>query len=224
MQNLTSLIASLWEEEGTPWSGIGSRECQTTENEEWMGNFARLASHAKWKMRSGGASGPDTYFENGTPNECKEIYLPNEKFGKRDLTHSIVPKNDLMLWLKAGLIAEKHHPAGKNMPQNVREMMTRNVFQVLGPKLRTPSKIVICDAPRWTFDDEGVLCSVSGGTGQAVRMAYEQKIPTYVWSIPEHKEQIKEAIAWMQEKCYPTVKKEIEPSNPQPYQIKLPFR
>lgn len=223
MKTLIEILSEHWESsEEWAWTGIGSRECQTKENEAWMAKFATLMSQKHCKMRSGGAPGPDTYFENGTPNENKEIYLPNETFGKRDLRYAILPKKDLMTWLKAGTIAEKHHKAGKGMPQNVRELMTRNVYQVLGPKLKTPAKFVICDAPRWTLDEQGFVENVSGGTGQAIRIAYENKIPSFVWSIPEHRKQIEEAMVWLEQKLNPIHEEKKEPIKPS--QMKLPFK
>jgi hypothetical protein len=48
--------------------------------------------------------------------------------------------------------------------------MTRNSFQVLGPDLQSPVSFVVC----WTTGGK-----ISGGTGQALRIAKDLSIPIF---------------------------------------------
>ena len=52
----------------------------------------------------------------------------------------------------------------------VQDLHTRNVFQVLGPSLDSPSEFLLC----WAADGEA-----SGGTGQALRIAATHSVPVY---------------------------------------------
>lgn len=49
-------------------------------------------------------------------------------------------------------------------------LMRRNIYQVLGKDLNTPSEFVIC----WTKNGQ-----LAGGTSFAMRVAYEWKVPVY---------------------------------------------
>ena len=55
--------------------------------------------------------------------------------------------------------------------------MARNAMQVLGPNLDDPSAFIVC----WTPDasDGSKTSPKTGGTGQALRIAHEYKIPVY---------------------------------------------
>lgn len=225
MKTLLQLIQEC--QPGDAWSGIGSRRCKDQTILSTMTHFAEVVAYHKLTMRSGAAIGPDTAFENGTPPEQREIYLPNKEFENRDLRYAIVPKDlDIMVWMKAGMIAEQFHDAGRHMDGNLRSLMTRNVYQVLGPKLRTPSKFVLCDAPEIIFDEDGLVKDVDGGTGQAVRVAYSRNIPVFVMSIPEHMAQVHEAMQWLKNTYKPNLSASpatITPPKPpaKPYQPKL---
>ena len=55
-------------------------------------------------------------------------------------------------------------------------MMTRNVHQILGLDLRTPTSAVIC----WTADGAtSITTEDTGGTGQAIRIASDLGIPVF---------------------------------------------
>lgn len=71
---------------------------------------------------------------------------------------------------KAWAIAKQYHPNWNACSQAARAMHTRNVYQVLGHDLNTPSQLVIC----WTPGASG-----SGGTGQAIRIARAYDIPVF---------------------------------------------
>jgi copper oxidase (laccase) domain-containing protein len=67
-------------------------------------------------------------------------------------------------------IAARFHPAWDKLKPSVKKLHGRNVYQVLGIDLATPSKFVVC----WTKDGKA-----SGGTGQAMRIALAHCIPIF---------------------------------------------
>lgn len=173
------------------YTGVGSRRTKDPLILALMTSIAQELAKQGYILRSGAATGPDTAFEKGAPKHLRRIYVPNESFGNRPRGDVIVPKKvDLMRWLKACSIAERFHELGARMPQDVRELMGRNVYQVLGDDLATPSKFLICDAPFPVFDDQGRVIDVDGGTGMAVRLATAHHIPVYHLGIPEHRQRM----------------------------------
>lgn len=146
---------------GKFYAGIGSRE--TPENVLLvMELIAAKMCEKGWILRSGGAPGADTAFENGlqisnNPYQ-KEIYLPWRGFNGRTDTH----KTFYGVCQEALEIAEKFHPNWPACSDAAKKLHARNAYQILGKSLDTPSDLVIC----WTKDGSG-----KGGTGQALRMA-----------------------------------------------------
>lgn len=193
------------------YSGIGSRRCKDDAPlMAYMTGLARALAARGIVLRSGAAEGPDTAFEQGAPLALRRIYVPNARFGKRPREHIIVPAEvNLVTWLRACTMAERLHPLGRHMPQETRELMGRNVYQVLGDNLRTPSEFVICDAPDPVYDAQGRVKDVDGGTGLAVRLAYEHGIEVFHLSTPGHREALAAKIAQ-----YPLLG--AEPSKPSP--------
>jgi hypothetical protein len=51
-----------------------------------------------------------------------------------------------------------------------KKLMARNMYQVLGQDLETPTSFIVC----WTKDGKA-----SGGTGQALRVAKKYNIPIF---------------------------------------------
>ena len=175
------------------WTGVGSRRTDRS-RAPVMTRFAQAMALQGAFMRSGAAPGPDTWFEDGTPVHQKRIYVPDDEFrqwAKRRREEVVIPKEvDLLLWLRACSIAEELHPLGRRMSADVRGLMGRNVFQVLGDDLKTPSKFLVCDAPLPVFDAEGRVVDVDGGTGMAVRLAARYQVPVFHMSIPAHLQRI----------------------------------
>ncbi len=119
-----------------------------------------------WTVRSGGAKGADTAFEVRTVPQA-QIFLPKPGFNGRKVD------NETYFYLnnpEAEKLAASFHPAWHNCDEYARQFHTRNVFQILGMDLISPSKFVIC----WTKDGEA-----SGGTGQAMRIAKFHEIPIF---------------------------------------------
>lgn len=146
-------------------TGVGSRETP----EEICELFVELGAEAKrrgWWIRSGHAQGADYAFERGAEDHCI-VYMPWDTFNKE---YPILgrartsPLRDEVL----DIVYRHDHYAHDGISQGVKRIKSRNVYQVLGEDLATPSDLLIC----WT--DEG---KVIGGTGLAIRIAREHEIP-----------------------------------------------
>lgn len=142
-----------------PYTGIGSR--RTPNNVlGWMASVAQMLDACGYTLRSGGATGADTAFMNSTWRS--EIFLPWPGFN--GYPGQGVPFDRV----EAAKIARKFHPAWGGLSGGARNMHTRNVPQVLGADLASPTRFVVC----WTPSDDDM-----GGTGQAIRIAEAIQIP-----------------------------------------------
>lgn len=153
------------------YTGVGSRETPMVIQRQ-INQIAKSLEAQGYILRSGGAEGADTAFENALHNEkAAEIYLPwqgfNDRFGPNAISLNELNRR---LVLQAECIAEEIHPAWERLRQGAKKLHTRNAFQVLGKDLNTPSEVLICYA-RPKGD------SVSGGTRTAVELARKHGIP-----------------------------------------------
>ena len=113
---------------------------------------AKLNSEG-YTLRSGGADGADLAFEQ--PSTNKEIYLPWKNFNNnRSYLYDIAPE--------AFVLASQFHPVWDKLSPAVRKLMARNIHQITGQDLNTPSSFVVCYTP------QGKL---TGGTRQAIEYA-----------------------------------------------------
>jgi len=156
------------------YCGVGSREGFNM-NGLPEGVAMKAISIARWlhergyTLRSGGAKGMDTAFEEGA-GELKEIYLPFNGFQGRYTTEQGCYILKGAAKAEAERVAEKHCPHWYNCGAFARSCHTRNVCQIMGYHLEVFSAFVIC----WTKDGKD-----SGGTGQAIRIARAYEIPVY---------------------------------------------
>lgn len=158
------------------YTGIGSR--QTPDNIlALILNIAFYFHDKGYILRSGGASGADSAFEAGAGDK-KEIFLPWRGFNKSKNLFIEIPK-------KAFVIAGEHHPAWDKLKDPVKKLHARNVMQILGRDLQTPSKLVIC----WTKDGKMI-----GGTAQALRIAETYKVPIFNLAMEDVRKQFEEKI------------------------------
>lgn len=145
------------------YTGVGSRDCPEFISKILIkiGTFFS-ATHI---LRSGAAEGCDTSFELGCDigKGKKEIYIPWKGFNHSD---SILIGADQ----KAQNIAKKIHPAWDKLTKWGKVFHGRNVYQVLGKNLKTPSNLLIC----WT--PSGIT---KGGTATAINLAIKYQIPVY---------------------------------------------
>ncbi len=142
------------------YTGIGSRNCPKS----FIPIIQKIVSYFEindWTLRSGGAEGADTYFEQASIR--KEIYLPWKNFNNN--------KSELYKITSDAIeLAKKYHPVFDKLSAGAQKLIARDGFQVLGQNLQTPSRGVIC----WTSEGK-----VVGGTAQALRIAQDYDIPIY---------------------------------------------
>ena len=162
------------------YAGIGARETPPR-IQDIMTRLASKLEQDGWILRSGAAEGADSAFERGVinPQANAEIYLPRYKFPTRAKDPRVLPR---IAGSQPQFINYQTLPTARAARQTVPvynkysagksdfwfDLMARNAMQVLGRDLRTPAKVVIAYTP------EG---KVVGGTGQALRMAQNYKIP-----------------------------------------------
>lgn len=152
------------------YAGIGSRETPKHIG-ELMGRIATNLEKNNYILRSGGAEGGDTFFENGVKNK-KDIYLPWCEYNnnKSDL---IVP-----MFIESERLARENHSYWATLKNPVKKLMVRNVYQVLGMNMAKQVDFIIC----WTKDgcESHTTRTIStGGTGMAISLASKLEIPIY---------------------------------------------
>jgi hypothetical protein len=151
-----------------PYTGIGSRKAPDkiiTQMEE----ISKVLNSHGFTLRSGGANGADTSFEKYAFN--KEIFLPWKNFNGRDSDYYTISK-------EACDIAAPLHPLWWRLSGAAKKLMARNVYQVLGFNLSSPTRFVIC----WTEDGcehHSQRTKETGGTGMAISVASLNNIPVY---------------------------------------------
>ena len=172
------------------YAGVGPRQTP----EPILELMTKLASCLKdrYTLRSGGAKGADTAFEQGAlPNV--EIFLPWESH-VHYLQHTYLPTDWEEIFVsparkfttvspKALEIAERFHPRWGACSQWARLLHGRNSHIMLGRDLESPVEFVVC----WTQGGKK-----TGGTGQALRLAEFYKIPIYNLEILEIRRKILE--------------------------------
>lgn len=134
--------------------------------------------------RSGGADGADSaltqavfdYFYDDKPNGC-EIYLPRSFFNGLSTNTpgwggALLDATSLDNYKDALKIASEVHPNWKACKPYVRSLHARNVYEVLGKDLATPSKGVLLYA-------KPTQSGVKGGTNTAFQLAKRHNIPTF---------------------------------------------
>ena len=154
------------------YAGIGSRNTPK-DILDLMSTTASKLALDNWILRSGGADGSDSAFEDGACllNGQKEIYLPWKGFND-NLSPLFLSSFSGEIQAKAKNIAKKYHPAWDKLSQGAQKLHTRNVFQVLGKTLDKPCNMVICYAEIKNGQPQG-------GTAQALRIANDYDITIY---------------------------------------------
>lgn len=169
-------------------TGIGSKIINADEGWDLVNIFYHVASIGGI-LRSGDALGSDSAsaygylqaYREGLTKEVPELYvgwdnwyagknLIGRKFLYPDL---IIKPSELEYWNEASEIMETIHPAPHYLKRGGYGLHTRNIFQVLGRDLNTPSKMVIYCA------DETPRSGVKGGTRTAWKLAVDYGIPVY---------------------------------------------
>lgn len=158
------------------WTGVGSRSVADDANLMLkLEDIGCELSRRLWVLRSGAADGADEAFELGfqkawfyAPPDIRlklkcEIYLPWKGFnGHASPLFSSDPHP------KALEMAKAIHPKWTALSTPAKKLHARNIHQVLGQDLETPSDIVVC----WTPNGEK-----KGGTRTAIVCAEMHDIP-----------------------------------------------
>lgn len=139
------------------YAGIGSRETPAPVLDRMWHWGAYFARHG-FTLRSGGARGADTAFQDG--NDYAR--------GNREMyTAADASKIENLHWIEH---AGRFHPAWDRCSVHAKFLHARNSAIMLGASLNQPVDFVIC----WTKDGKA-----SGGTGQALRIADTYQIPVF---------------------------------------------
>lgn len=125
------------------YAGIGARSTPGSVLNV-MRKVAYQLHRRNYVLRSGGAQGADTAFEQGAG--AKDIYTAYDAH-----RHAIE-------------LASLYHPAWDKCSDYVQKLHGRNAMILLGKDLNTPVEFVVC----WTPDGKD-----SGGTGLGIRIANE---------------------------------------------------
>jgi len=150
------------------YTGIGSRSTPIEVCAK-MTQIARAFDKVGWVLRSGAAGGADAAFERGVSGDNKQIFLPWPGFNGSTSGHAHQST-------AAFTMAAELHPAWGRCSSVSRKMHARNMYQVLGSDLKTPSSLVIS----WTPGGKYI-----GGTAQAMRLAMQHDIPIFNLGDPQ---------------------------------------
>lgn len=190
------------------YTGIGSRETPS-EILALMTKVGQKLASEGWCLRSGGAEGADTAFEEGwwanrmTKDVCYtsndyECYIPWSGFNGHTLvSHDakcINPSGKFAS--QAEQVAARMHPAWDAVRQDgtpvlspaAKKLHTRNVFQIMGKDLNTPSRFVVAYAKT---DKHG---TPKGGTATAIALAKKMEIPVFNLYLPEDLERLQKFV------------------------------
>ena len=151
------------------YAGIGSRKTPNWILDMMIEIAVKLGNDG-WACRTGGADGADLAFERGALQSTTDphVYLPWRGFNE---SNRFAPERlrEPQTWTLA--VAAKFHPKWETLGRPTRQLMCRNVHQVLGDRAEPRhSAFVLC----WTPDALG-----GGGTGQAIRIATHYNIPVF---------------------------------------------
>lgn len=146
------------------YAGVGARKTpQDVLN--LMSYIAIKLSTCGFILRSGGAKGADTAFEQGAGHK-KEIFYAN------DATPEAIA------------IARQFHPAWNKLSDYPIKLHGRNSFQVLGRDLNTPANVLICWTPN-ACKSHATRSYNTGGTGTAISIADAYHVPIVNLAHPE---------------------------------------
>ena len=151
------------------YAGIGSRETPTG-TRGFIHEFVDEFNRQGYTLRSGGADGADTFFEEKA--SLKDIYLPWKGFNGRPQTRErSLGASYIQGPTKAAIdLAARTIHGFERRSQGAQKLLARNMHQVLGEDLSTPVEMVIC----WTPEGK-----IVGGTAHAIRLAKKHEIPIF---------------------------------------------
>lgn len=154
------------------YTGVGSRE--TPEHIcELLTKVASKLARLGWVVRTGGAQGADEAFLAGC-NGRTENFIPWNGFGSYGGVVPDLNRNWEYLQSVENVNPLIHRKETRNLDKyrGFWKLQARNVSQVLGLNLDTPSKFCILYAPTTST-------GVSGGTNTAYQVAVQSGIPCF---------------------------------------------
>lgn len=177
------------------YAGIGSRATP------WhvQALMTAVAAHLHlwgWTLRTGGASGADQAWMQGS--QRAEIYRPTPVpdatvIASEAHGHRMVSLPDRgPFYRQAEDLAATIHPNWEACSAFARQAHARNVAIILGPTLSSPVSFVVYWAEE---DDRG---QISGGTRTGVVLARQRGIPTYNLARPVERAVV---VGWLQQEA-----------------------
>jgi hypothetical protein len=165
------------------YTGVGSR-ATPPDILDVMADLAVSFVRVGWTLRSGGGAGADQAFERGAvaAGGTVEVFLPWAGFNGRQSPRCRPPA-------AAFELAASIHPAWPRLTDRARHLHARNVQQVLGAEVRSPSAFVVC----WTVDGAECLDELSretGGTATAIAVAVRWGVPVLNLAKPGRLERV----------------------------------
>ena len=157
---------------------------------------ALISAPLSYTLRTGGAKGADQAFIQGAydtiatrPNP--EIYIPSLYYERASLAHIHDSSRFKIIHdvtASAYIIASRFHPAWDRLPSYAEPLHARNTHIVLGPDPLhnpTPVQFIVCYTPAGF---------ITGGTGQALRIAAHYQIPVLNLGKPHHLEHAEDIV------------------------------
>lgn len=154
------------------YAGIGSRKTPF-DRKGLIAEIAQKLESRGYTLRSGGAPGADSYFEEACTRS--QIFLPWVGFNGSSKTEFPSPTDDAIA------MAHEVIDGYTNRTPRGRLLLARNMHQVLGPNLDEPVEFVVCWTPGGT---------TMGGTAHAIRLARHYKIPVYNLGRPSSRDDL----------------------------------
>lgn len=168
------------------YAGIGSRQTPS-EICEMMHKVAYKLAEFGWVLRSGAAEGADQAFQYGVEKYCEDYGIPCRT--RQQIFLPWIGFNNFGIESDRGIcwrdpvddprieqIARYFHPKYEQLGRGAKKLIGRNGHQILGWFLDSPVAMVIA----WTPDGSvGKTTPKTGGTGHALRIAYNRRIPIY---------------------------------------------
>lgn len=134
------------------YAGIGARSTPDS-IQTLMRRLAMRLGREGWTLRSGGAEGADTAFELG----ASSVHAPVDIYR---------PSPTIPAW--AYQTVDRYHPRPDRLSNYVRRLHARNAMILEGFSRQNLVRFILC----WTPG-----AKITGGTGQALRIALDYGIP-----------------------------------------------